>query len=234
MYMTTVGKPKKERKSAIIFSREIFSFVKKLVTSCCDSIGASLLYRHSPLINTYITPHNDRRWCPGSWKLGWKFLRKSSQSDFILLFPSTGGNYLPEAQSGRAVISFWWVFCILFLSTYSSNLTALLAASTVSLPFTSLEEMTQQSAFKWGMVDGVALNTLFSVSRWKKEVEMTNKLFSFFLILACIIFLRHVVRTVGCSHVKISNVFSDYFLLADIVIENLQRRLGKSRPALAA
>lgn len=39
---------------------------------------------------------------------------------------SQGGIYLPTAQSGRFVVGFWWMYCIVVVATYSGNLIAFL------------------------------------------------------------------------------------------------------------
>ncbi|XP_071085110.1 glutamate receptor 2-like isoform X1 [Haliotis cracherodii] len=60
---------------------------------------------------------------------------------------------LPRSSSGRVLTSAWWLFSILVLVSFTSNLTALFLthnSSIYSVPFTSFEELVQQDDVSFG------------------------------------------------------------------------------------
>ncbi|XP_046553261.1 glutamate receptor ionotropic, kainate 3-like [Haliotis rubra] len=77
---------------------------------------------------------------------------------------ANGGAYLPKTESGRTVLSCWWLFTVIMAATYSGNLIAFLTDGREKPPFSSLAEMVQQDTYKWGFVGGTALVTLFQES----------------------------------------------------------------------
>ncbi len=78
------------------------------------------------------------------------------------MFP--GGVYLPNAQSSRFVVGFWWMYCIVVVATYSGNLIAFLTVTRAVLPFNSLEEMLKQNDVKFGIMGGTATQTAMQVA----------------------------------------------------------------------
>lgn len=79
-------------------------------------------------------------------------------------FSFAGGNYLPVTLSGRVVVATWWVFCIVFMAVYSGSLVAYLAVTVVNMPFKTLEELVEQTAYKWAIVQGTIVNTVLEAS----------------------------------------------------------------------
>ncbi|XP_067682751.1 glutamate receptor ionotropic, kainate 5-like [Haliotis asinina] len=77
---------------------------------------------------------------------------------------ANGGPYLPKTESGRTVVSCWWLFTVIMAATYSGNLIAFLTDGRQKPPFSSLDEMVQQDTYKWGFVGGTSLVTLFQES----------------------------------------------------------------------
>ncbi|XP_046568782.1 glutamate receptor-like [Haliotis rubra] len=93
-----------------------------------------------------------------------------------------GGAYLPKSESGRTVLSCWWLFAVIMAATYSGNLIAFLTDGREKTPFSSLAEMVQQDTYKWGFVGGTSLVTLFQDSNisvyqkiWQRVEEMTAR-----------------------------------------------------------
>lgn len=52
-----------------------------------------------------------------------------------------GGDYLPMAISGRILITFWWLFVIVTVTTYSGNLVALLTFPKIFNPINDLADL---------------------------------------------------------------------------------------------
>ena len=50
-----------------------------------------------------------------------------------------GGTMLPEADSGRVLIGFWWIFVIVTVTTYSGNLVAFLTFPRMELSLEVIE-----------------------------------------------------------------------------------------------
>ncbi|XP_060078761.1 glutamate receptor ionotropic, kainate 3-like [Ylistrum balloti] len=75
-----------------------------------------------------------------------------------------GGDRLPESQTGRTLISFWWLFSIVMVATYSGNLIAFLTVAKDRLPFNSLAELVAQSEYSWGTLGGTYFITMFKDS----------------------------------------------------------------------
>ncbi|XP_067681067.1 glutamate receptor ionotropic, kainate 1-like [Haliotis asinina] len=77
---------------------------------------------------------------------------------------ANGGAYLPKTQSGRSVLACWWLLTVILAATYSGNLIAFLTVTTEKPPFSTLGEMVDQTEFKWGLIGGSAVITLFETS----------------------------------------------------------------------
>ncbi|KAK3095885.1 hypothetical protein FSP39_020337, partial [Pinctada imbricata] len=75
------------------------------------------------------------------------------------------GESLPNSVSGRTMISFFWLFSILFVGTYCGNLIAFLTVSIEKPPFQSMAEMIEQDRYKWGTLGGTYFITWFSKSQ---------------------------------------------------------------------
>ncbi|XP_067682760.1 glutamate receptor ionotropic, kainate 2-like [Haliotis asinina] len=94
---------------------------------------------------------------------------------------ANGGAYLPNTESGRTVLSCWWLFTVIMAATYSGNLIAFLTDGREKPPFSNLAEMVQQDTYTWGFVGGAYLVTLFQDSNisvyqkiWQLVDEMTT------------------------------------------------------------
>lgn len=62
-----------------------------------------------------------------------------------------GGDYLPMAISGRILITFWWLFVIVTVTTYSGNLVALLTFPKIFNPINDLYDLIKyKNVLKYG------------------------------------------------------------------------------------
>ncbi|XP_074655748.1 glutamate receptor-like [Tubulanus polymorphus] len=81
------------------------------------------------------------------------------------VFLSQGTYLLPTSQSGRCVLAFWFLFCIVVVATYTGNLISFLAVRTVDLKFRNMAEMVEQTDMQWGTITSTALVMLFKNSK---------------------------------------------------------------------
>ena len=65
--------------------------------------------------------------------------------------------HLPEAQSGRFFIGFWWMYCTVVIATYSGNLIAFLTVSKATVPFQTFDEMVVQNTHTFGTLGETSL-----------------------------------------------------------------------------
>ncbi|KAJ8309745.1 hypothetical protein KUTeg_011610, partial [Tegillarca granosa] len=115
-------------------------------------VCAGILY----LVETYNPFFRDSTESPHNYQYGFWYM-------FGALL-TQGGENPPVAQSSRALISFWWIFSLVIVATYSGNLIAFLTVSKEKLPLSSLEEVGSQSEYKWGTLGGSYFITLFEHS----------------------------------------------------------------------
>lgn len=94
------------------------------------------------------------------WCYSWH--KCASLIQYLSFFP--GGVHLPQSQTGRTIVSAWWLYSIVVVGTYSGNLIAFLTVTKDVVPFDTLEEMLEQTDYTWGTVAGTAWVTMFSVS----------------------------------------------------------------------
>ncbi|KAJ8309978.1 hypothetical protein KUTeg_011843 [Tegillarca granosa] len=75
-----------------------------------------------------------------------------------------GGAIPPSSQSGRTLISFWWIFSIVLVATYSGNLIAFLTVTKEKLPFKTFSMVAEQKEYVWGVCGGTYIETYFEIS----------------------------------------------------------------------
>ncbi|CAC5375407.1 GRIK2 [Mytilus coruscus] len=89
-----------------------------------------------------------------------------------------GGEHMADSSSGRTLLSFWWIFCIIMMATYSGNLIAFLTVTKDKLPFTDLSGLIAQDKYEWGTQGGSVFEQIFKTSElpeyqavWRRIVE---------------------------------------------------------------
>ncbi|XP_060063877.1 uncharacterized protein LOC132544318 [Ylistrum balloti] len=76
-----------------------------------------------------------------------------------------GGEHLPQSQTGRTLLSSWWLFCIIMMATYSGNLIAFLTVTKDKAPFTTVAGMVQMDNYRWGTIGGSSWIDAFNETR---------------------------------------------------------------------
>lgn len=67
------------------------------------------------------------------------------------------------SNSGRILISTWWIFTIVVLATYSGNLVAVLSVTLEEAPFNTFEGLVEQDQYKWGTLGGTIYLSIMEV-----------------------------------------------------------------------
>ncbi|XP_070179415.1 uncharacterized protein [Littorina saxatilis] len=75
-----------------------------------------------------------------------------------------GGAILPDSQTGRTMVSIFWLFSIIMAAIYGGNLIASLTVSKDKAPFETLLSMVEQDVYTWGTPGGTFWVTLFESS----------------------------------------------------------------------
>ena len=74
-----------------------------------------------------------------------------------------GGSYEPATTPGRAFIGCWWAFCIVIVASYGGSLIAYLTITKGDAPFNNLEQMVEQTRYKYGTTGGSVYVSQFKV-----------------------------------------------------------------------
>ena len=86
-----------------------------------------------------------------------------------------GAAWLPVCVSLRLLVAIWWFYAIIMAATFTGNLIAAITVPKVPPPIQTLEELSQQTLYTAGVVDGTALYDLFRVS-FKKDFFIMHTL----------------------------------------------------------
>ena len=77
-----------------------------------------------------------------------------------------GGPTLPEANSGRLAVGFWWLFVMVIVVTYAGNLFAFLFSPQIEFPINTIEELLRKGkdeGISWGILGGSVIEHYLKV-----------------------------------------------------------------------
>ena len=105
--------------------------------------------------------------------------------DLLLLYPPpprTGSKWLPPHDAGRVLVTTWLLASLVFMSSYSGILTAMLSLPRINIPIDSLTDLVAQDEMPWKLEGGSSLHQYFKVmldnTMSHSHVEETIKLLS--------------------------------------------------------
>ena len=76
-----------------------------------------------------------------------------------------------ETPPVRIVFIMWMFTCVIYSATYSGNLVAFLAVDIELPPFASLEELSKQDNYRFGVMGGTSYITTFQVTLRKGYLD---------------------------------------------------------------
>ena len=81
-----------------------------------------------------------------------------------------GGPTLPEANSGRLAVGFWWLFVMVIVVTYAGNLFAFLFSPQIEFPINTIEELLRKGkdeGISWGILGGSVIEHYLKVRHYR-------------------------------------------------------------------
>ena len=84
----------------------------------------------------------------------------------LCLFPDNylGSDVAPRTTSTRIIASIWYLFTLILVSSYTANLAAFLTVERMDTPIENVEDLSQQTAIKYGVMRGGSTFGFFEVS----------------------------------------------------------------------
>ncbi len=84
----------------------------------------------------------------------------------------------PRTASGRILAASLWIFSVIIVSCYSAGLATLLAVTHTALPLTSISDLAEQTAIKYGTVKHSSVSAFFASSQLPLYQTMWNEMTS--------------------------------------------------------
>lgn len=76
---------------------------------------------------------------------------------------AAGSEWLPRRDEGRLLVTTWLLASLVFMSSYSGILTAMLTVPRVTIPIDSIADLVRQSQLPWRFEGGSSMYQYFQV-----------------------------------------------------------------------
>eukprot|EP00058_Branchiostoma_floridae_P003647 XP_002589135.1 hypothetical protein BRAFLDRAFT_75112 [Branchiostoma floridae] len=86
-----------------------------------------------------------------------------------------GWDWSPQSFSCRLLSGFWWLFCLIIISTYTANLAAFLTVTRMETPIKSIDQLASQTVLPYGTVSDTSLTTTLQSS----DIDVYQKMWRF-------------------------------------------------------
>ncbi|XP_066583370.1 glutamate receptor ionotropic, kainate 2-like [Prorops nasuta] len=83
-----------------------------------------------------------------------------------------GSDILPKAPSIRMLVSAWWFFVLIMVSSYTANLAAFLTVDKMDAPINGVEDLAKQTKIKYGCLKGGSTSQFFQNSNYTTYQKM--------------------------------------------------------------
>ncbi|CAG2239406.1 GRID1 [Mytilus edulis] len=90
-----------------------------------------------------------------------------------------GGEHVAASSAGRTLLSCWWIFCIVIVTTYCGNFVAFLTVTKELLPFNDVEGLVAQNTYIWGTAGQTVFETILKNSELPERRKLWNGIFKF-------------------------------------------------------
>ncbi|MPC65412.1 Glutamate receptor 4 [Portunus trituberculatus] len=92
---------------------------------------------------------------------------------------SAGSLWLPPHDTGRVLVTTWLLASLVFMSSYSGILTAMLTLPRIIIPIDSLTDLVAQDEISWRLEGGSSLHQYFRVTLHKTAAERRAEKFRY-------------------------------------------------------
>ncbi|XP_076063465.1 ionotropic receptor 93a-like [Oratosquilla oratoria] len=114
------------------------------------------------------------------FNLNYKNLVRSSAMWVIKALTQEGAEWLPKTDAARIVVATWIFASLVFMSSYSGILTAMLSAPKVRIPVDSTEDLLRQNKLPWRMEFNSMLYHYFSEATEGTRKEIYDRISGYY------------------------------------------------------
>uniref|UniRef100_A0A914VZL7 Glutamate receptor ionotropic, kainate 2 n=1 Tax=Plectus sambesii TaxID=2011161 RepID=A0A914VZL7_9BILA len=94
----------------------------------------------------------------------------------ICVLLRAGSGYNPRTASTRVLSGVWWAFTLILIAQYTANFAAVLTVDRKSMPFNSLDELSNQTEYAFGSIVGGSTAQFFKDSHLENFKDIWQKM----------------------------------------------------------